>query len=264
MRSAATTNRLERRPMWYAPHQSLKKQSTARSACVIVERIAANADLGPELTEKALFVAMHACAFQASLRRSPLASASRAARSWSTRWEILRSHIVNRNLGLVHAMVSRIRQEGADHDDLISEAMLALVRAVDRYNPWKGFRFSTYACNVIIRALVRRCKSQCRRQQHFPVIDVAAMDYSQDSAEALDDGLYLERLQRTIRDNSCGLTPIEFKVLAARFPSGTAVAPMTFREIGNLVKLSKERVRQIQGVALGKLHVALTQDPILS
>lgn len=260
----AATNTLNEHRMWYAPHPSLKKPSTAKDACTLTDRIASNLDLGPEVTERTLFITMHTCAYQATLRRSPLVSISRTGRSWAARWQIVRSYIVNRNLGLVHAMVNQVRKEDADHDDLISEAMLGLIRAVDRYNPWRGFRFSTYACNVILRALMRRCRAQQRRQQRFPVVDVTAVDYPQDADEAFDDGLYLERLERTVRDNSCALTEVESQVLAARFPTGPAAAPLTFREIGDLVNLSKERVRQIQAAALNKLHAALTRDPILS
>ena len=50
-------------------------------------------------------------------------------------------------------MTHRFNFVGGDSDDLLSDAMFALARAVERFSPWMGHRFSTYAGTAIARAL---------------------------------------------------------------------------------------------------------------
>src|SRR5262249_13977945 len=54
---------------------------------------------------------------------------------------------VAENTGLVWLMAARFREaQGADHDVIISEGYLGLMRAVQRFDPARGVKLSTYAC----------------------------------------------------------------------------------------------------------------------
>lgn len=57
----------------------------------------------------------------------------------------LRNRLVRRHLGLVHLAVKRMRIDPELHDDLVHEGIFGLLRAVERYDPERGTRFSTYA-----------------------------------------------------------------------------------------------------------------------
>ena len=74
--------------------------------------------------------------------------------------------------------------------------------------------------------------------------------------------LYVERLRRALKENLGKLSGIESEILTRRFvPGGGSMPPL--REIGEAVGLTKERVRQIQKVAIEKLRRALATDPVL-
>jgi DNA-directed RNA polymerase sigma subunit (sigma70/sigma32) len=77
-----------------------------------------------------------------------------------------------------------------------------------------------------------------------------------------ESDVYVERLRRAVVFNLGGLTEMESTVLSKRFPADRD-DPLTFRQIGKVVGLSKERVRQIQAVALTKLREVLRVDPLL-
>ncbi len=66
---------------------------------------------------------------------------------------------ITENLGLVHACASRFRGRGVEYDDLFQAGCIGLVKAADRFEPARGFAFSTYAVPLIlgeIRALFRQ------------------------------------------------------------------------------------------------------------
>lgn len=69
-----------------------------------------------------------------------------------------RDELIEGNLRLVHACAHRFEGRGIEYDDLYSAGCVGLVKAVDRFDESRGFRFSTYAVPVIlgeIRGLFR-------------------------------------------------------------------------------------------------------------
>ncbi|HSW45929.1 MAG TPA: sigma-70 family RNA polymerase sigma factor [Phycisphaerae bacterium] len=253
--------RRERAWLWYAPHPRLRSPAAIERAASIARRILTQRVLEPKPDEQSLFVALHTCAYQAVRATKGSVPSSTRRRRWLQHWRIIREYIVTENLGLVYTMVSRFRAKDFDRDDLLSEAMFALARAVARFDPWRGFRFSTYACNVIARSLMRRGKVHARYRRLFPVQSEGPFDQVEREDAGAD--IYVERLQRTMQRNLGDLSRMESRVLASRFPANRGL-PLTFRQVGRAVGLSKERVRQIQNVALGKLRDALRADPLLS
>ena len=184
---------------------------------------------------------------------------------WTKRSQLIRSRLTEANLGLVYQMVGRSRFDNLEREEMNAEGMMALLRAIDSFDPWRGYRFSTYACNAILRGFVRMAKDESKRTHKL----VGSYDPIFDDGDLLevrhDDQLelYLERLDRTLSANVANLTESEQNVLFRRFPSETGEKPQTLETIGKILNVSKERVRQIQISAIGKLRNIMTEDLIL-
>lgn len=178
----------------------------------------------------------------------------------------IRDKIASDNLGLVYDLYKRSRIVNVDGDELLSEGMMALTRAIDTFSPWRGFRFSTYACNAILRAFYRCGLRESKRRQHEPVNYESEFEKSDwlDTRRTEESVLYAERLSKLLADNAVDLTPIEKDVLSQRFPLNVGAERHTLADIGRRMNLSKERVRQIQNSALSKLREALDLDPVLN
>ncbi len=61
----------------------------------------------------------------------------------------LREAIIVRNLGLVTQLARRLARSGDQLDDLIQVGFIGLIKAIDRFEPARGVRFTTYAIPTI-------------------------------------------------------------------------------------------------------------------
>jgi RNA polymerase primary sigma factor len=69
--------------------------------------------------------------------------------------EEAREQMFRANMRLVLSIANRYSNQGIDSEDLISEGNIGLMKAVEYFDPTRGFKFSTYATNWIKQSIVR-------------------------------------------------------------------------------------------------------------
>lgn len=73
-----------------------------------------------------------------------------------------REELLNANVRLVASIARRYQNRGLPLDDLMQEGLIGLLRAIEKYNYRKGYRFSTYATHWIRQAVTRAIANQSR------------------------------------------------------------------------------------------------------
>ncbi|MDX2114006.1 MAG: sigma-70 family RNA polymerase sigma factor [Planctomycetota bacterium] len=180
---------------------------------------------------------------------------------WYRTSERLRVQIAETNLALVLAMAKRTRMSEVDFADLVSEGNMALLRAVDKFDCERGFKFSTYACRAILKAFSRQGMKLSKYRQRFPTDfdpKLERSDYLETKRSEFQTDAAAE-VRRLVSENQCELTDIEKTVIEHRFrlDGETDEKPMTLEQVGQIIGVTKERVRQIQNKALEKIRLEL-------
>ncbi len=243
-------------------HRKQARQRLMNAARELVDHASPEDVTGSAEAEDILFKGMHAAGYAARRRNGRPAGEDESRAALRLHRRIL-DLIVNANMGLVYEMRRRSGIRDGDGDEYVSMGLWALYRAALGFNPWRGNRFSTYACNAIIRGYWRVRKQSTRRRrvlQDFMEANAERVA-TNNTREHKDLTLLRDRLAIVLDANAADLTPTERFIIERRFLRPKANKPDTLESIGGLIRLSKERVRQIQTGALYKLRETLIQDP---
>ncbi len=181
---------------------------------------------------------------------------------WGTIALDVRAQLVQWNIPLVLSMAKRSRLPGIDFTELVSEGNLALIRSVEKFDVSRGFKFSTYACRAILKSFSRLAMKIGKHRALFPVevdVHLERSDYLEHRRVYVEESC-VEEVKNILTQNLAQLNDMEQAVIRERFALGTLVAgerAKTLEQVGALVGVTKERVRQIQNRALEKIRVAL-------
>ena len=69
--------------------------------------------------------------------------------------QALRDKLIEKNLYIAEILAKKFIGKGIDYDDIFQIASLGLILAVERYEPSRGFKFSSFATPTILGEIKR-------------------------------------------------------------------------------------------------------------
>lgn len=222
--------------------------------------------LKPE-QEVMLFRRMNFLFHQASVHRS-LMNPSRPSR---VRLELVeklvalaewhRDRIVEANLRLVFSIVKKFVNPNNTFDDLLSDGIVGLMRAVEKFDYDRGFRFSTYATQVVRRNSYRTVvTNQEERQKMVGGLQDMDIEFPEEERSSAISEKRWHDLRARLAVMLTDLDRREKFIIRARFALGSHRRVHTLQSLADRLGISKERVRQLERRAMDKMK-QMAGDP---
>lgn len=174
-----------------------------------------------------------------------------------------RDCIVQANVRLVISIVKKFANQQCVFDDLLSDGIMALIRSVDKFDYQLGFRFSTYATQVVRRNSYRFVMDrQDERLKVTNSISDGGLDVAEDDGASSLDEFRWNELRTELHGFLNRLDKREKFIVRARFSLGGHRRVQTLQRLADKLGISKERVRQIEKRAMDKLASMAKDRPL--
>jgi RNA polymerase primary sigma factor len=216
--------------------------------------------------EYALFRKMNYLKFKADRLRQAVDPEAVAAADLDEIEELLseagrvKNQITQANLRLVVSIAKRHLAPGRDFFEIVSDGNVSLMRAVDKFDYARGFKFSTYASWAIIKNFARSVPEQRHHHDRYQtgreelIESVAGPELGEHEED------FLSALRSTLDRMLATLDEREQSILRKRFGLDRGDGPLTLDQVGQRFGVSKERVRQLEVRAMARLRSDFHED----
>jgi RNA polymerase sigma factor (sigma-70 family) len=168
----------------------------------------------------------------------------------------IKNQLVQANLRVAIHVARKHQRVGLDLMELVSDATIWLMRAVEKFDFARGVRLSTYASWAIMKNFARdRAEQLTRRDAKFVTgqEDVLSQARERDTAGVAEQ-VDASAEKRDLMDVIGMLPARERELVLMHYGLDDAHTPLSLAELGEKLGITKARVRQLEARALKKLR----------
>ncbi len=176
----------------------------------------------------------------------------------------VKNRLVKANLRLVVNIAKRHVGNVSNFFELISDGNISLMRAVEKFDYSRGFKFSTYASWAIMKNYARSIPQENYRMDRFVTGKDELLEGIRDvrATEEAGAGELDASIKHSVEQVLDQLTPREREIVERRFGLGGVPGPQTLEQVGRRFGVTKERIRQIEMRALEKLRTMIDKETL--
>jgi RNA polymerase primary sigma factor len=174
-----------------------------------------------------------------------------------------KNQIIRANLRLVVSIAKRHVGPAENFFDLVSDGNMSLIRAVEKFDFARGNKFSTYASWAIMKNYARTIPDEHRQRDRFRTSHGEMFTSAEDDrSDQFEQEAAQLRREANVEKILGSLDEREQKIITRRFGLRRGEEPLTLKQVGAELGVTKERIRQIEARALSKLRKAAEEEKI--
>jgi len=174
-----------------------------------------------------------------------------------------KNQIVRANLRLVVSIAKRHVGPMENFFELVSDGNMSLMRAVEKFDYTRGNKFSTYASWAIMKNYARTIPDEHRYRDRFRTSAAEMFSAAEDDrTDQIEQETRQMQRELEVRRILSALDEREQKIIIRRYGLRRGQEPLTLKQVGAELGVTKERIRQIESRALGKLRKAAHTEKI--
>ena len=174
-----------------------------------------------------------------------------------------KNQIIRANLRLVVSIAKRHVGPVENFFELVSDGNMSLMRAVEKFDYARGFKFSTYASWAIMKNFARTIPDENRYRDRFRTSNGEMFTSTQDDrSDQFEQESSQSQREWQVEKILGRLDEREQKIIIRRFGLQRGQEPLTLKQVGAELGVTKERIRQIEARSLSKLRKAVEEEKI--
>jgi RNA polymerase primary sigma factor len=175
----------------------------------------------------------------------------------------VKNEIVQANLRLVVSIAKRHVSGTEDFFSLVSDGNMSLIRAVEKFDFSRGNKFSTYASWAIMKNFARTIPEEYKRRDRFRTSQEELFTaHADERPDSIGQEVVQNTLEKQVEKILSQLDERERQIIISRFGLDHSQEPLTLKEVGEEMGVTKERVRQIESRALTKARQVAMNEHI--
>jgi len=167
----------------------------------------------------------------------------------------VKNFLIRSNLRLVVSIAKKHMKPNVSFFEMVSDGNMSLIRAIEKFDFTRGFKFSTYASWAIMKNYARSIPAEHTQMDRFRTGNEEIFSQSHDPRSAgLTDELVNHRQHEALMGILAQLSTRERDIIISRYGLSEGAAPQTLEQVGSKLGVTKERIRQLEARALEKLR----------
>jgi RNA polymerase sigma factor (sigma-70 family) len=171
--------------------------------------------------------------------------------------------LIRSNLRLVVSIAKKHVKPTGNFFEMVSDGNISLIRAIEKFDFSRGFKFSTYATWAIMKNYARSIPAEHNLLDRYRTgSDEFFMSSPDQRSDQFEQELVNHRQHEAIIQILNRLEERERNIIMFRFGLNQDTEPQTLEQLGGRFGVTKERIRQLESRALEKLRKIAMEEKL--